>query len=166
MEFSVVENGYDQTEVDRCLEELGERLGRLAARTDAVAKNNPELVQLRAEIDRLSGLLVVPPPPGDASDRARRLLLTAEREAAEILARARADLAAAREEARQVRDQVYAEAVQARREFEAVLQARRIRAERVDEILRDAVISRVPRPDTHRQDQADPVDEVVPAAAS
>jgi cell division septum initiation protein DivIVA len=166
MEFSVVEIGYDQHEVDRCLEELGQRLSRLAVRTDAVAKNNPELVQLRVEIDRLSGLLVVPPPPGDASGRARQLLLTAEREAAEILARARADLAAAREEARQVRDQVYAEAVQARRDFEAALQARRIRAERVDEILRDAVISRMPRPDTHRQDHADPVDEVVAAPAS
>lgn len=165
MEFSVVEIGYDQNEVDRCLEQLGERLGRLAVRTDAVAKNNPELAQLRAEIDRLSGLLVVPPPPADASDRARQLLLTAEREAAEILARARADLAAAREEARQVRDQVYAEAVQARRDFEAALQARRIRADRVDEIVREAVLSRMPRPDTTRQDHADPVDEAVAAAA-
>ncbi|MBE1490196.1 ATPase [Plantactinospora soyae] len=166
MEFSVVEIGYDQKQVDRCLEHLGERLGRLAVRTDAVAKNDPELAQIRAEIDRMSGLLAAPPPSHDTSDRVRQLLLTAEREAAEILARARADLAAAREEARQVRDQVYAEAVQARREFEAALQARRIRAEQVDEILRDVVISRMPRPDADRQDHADPVDEVVPASAS
>ncbi|GIG87341.1 ATPase [Plantactinospora endophytica] len=136
MEFSVVEIGYDQYQVDRCLDDLGERLARLAVRTDAAARTNPELARLRAEIARLGELLTARPVPDGPSGQARQVLLTAEREAAEILARARADLAAAREEARRVRDQVYAEAVQARRDLEAALRARQVRAERADEILR------------------------------
>nr|WP_239311891.1 ATPase [Plantactinospora mayteni] len=136
-----MQTGYDQQQVDRCLEDLGERLARLAVRTDAAARTNPELARLQAEITRLGELLTVRPVSADRSgSAARQVLLTAEREAAEILAQARADLAAAREEARQVRDQVYAEAVQARRDFEAALHVRRIRAERADEILRDVAV--------------------------
>ncbi|MEO3747720.1 ATPase [Plantactinospora sp. B5E13] len=151
MESSVVEVGYDQErnqdQIDRCLQELGERLARLAAPTDAAANVGPELAQARAELVRLGDLL--------AAHRAtaqEAVLRGAEREAAEIRARAQADLAAARAEARQVRDRVYAEAVQARRDFEAALQARRLRAERADEILRavpDALTAR-PGTDTER----------------
>ena len=68
------------------------------------------------------------------------LLRAAALLAAEIRARARADLAAAREHARRVRDQAYLDAVQARRDFEAALQARRMRAERAEEILRGVTI--------------------------
>ncbi|MEE6259802.1 hypothetical protein [Plantactinospora sonchi] len=192
MEFSVVEADYDQIRdqdrIDHCLQELGERLARLAAPTDA-ADVEQELARARAELVRLGGLLAAAPGPAgrtgttheataheaamdgvpqeaavheataglgpgspgtagaaDPSVRADQVLLTAEREAAEIRARARADLAAAREEARQVRDRVYAEAVEARREFEAALHARRLRAERADEILRTIPCASMSRP--------------------
>ena len=144
MEFSVVEIGYDQNQVDCCLEDLGEQLARLAARADAAAEANAELAQVRAEAARLRSLLTGPSAAYGTSPDARRMLALAEREAAEIVARARADLAAAREEARQVRDRVYAEAVQARRDFEAALHARRVRAEQVDEILSGVTVVRVP----------------------
>jgi len=58
-----------------------------------------------------------------------------EREASDLLARARGELEAAREEARQVREQAYAEALRARRDVEAALLARRRREARVEEIL-------------------------------
>ncbi|MDG4787360.1 ATPase [Micromonospora sp. WMMD1102] len=153
MEFSVVEIGYDQDQVDRCLEDLGTRLARLAARTDAAARTDPELARLRAELSQLGESLSARPVPdaGPPSEPvARQLVLTAEREAAQILARARADLEAARAEARLVRDQVYAEAVQARRDFETALHARRIRAERADEILRGTARPGDQRPAAHR----------------
>lgn len=53
----------------------------------------------------------------------------------DLLLRARLEFDSAREEARRVREQAYTEAVQARRELEAALHARRCRAVRVDEIL-------------------------------
>ncbi|MFY1692510.1 ATPase [Plantactinospora sp. WMMB782] len=166
MEFSVVEIGYDQGQVDRCLENLGARLARLAARTDAAARTDPELARLRAELTRLGASLGARPVPDDGPPSepvARQVVLTAEREAAQILARARADLEAARAEARQVRDQVYAEAVQARRDFERALHARRIRAERADEIMRGVTGPGDQRPGAHRS--ATP-DEALPAPAS
>lgn len=66
------------------------------------------------------------------------------REAAEILAQARAELDEAREEARRVRERAYAEAVQARRDVEAALDARRRREVRVDEILSQVTADQVP----------------------
>lgn len=162
MEFSVVEIGYDQHQVDCCLGDLGDWLARLAVQTDIAARTNPELAQLRAEIARLGDLLTARPIIDGTSGGARQVLLTAEQEAAEILARARADLAAAREEARRVRDQVYAEAVQARRDFEAALHARRIRAERADEILRTVGAAGVPRLGTGR---VEPAPDTVSASA-
>lgn len=147
MESSVVEVDYDQErnqdQIDRCLQELGERLARLAAPTDAATDVEPELARARAELVRLGDLL--------AAHRAtaqEAVLRGAEREAAEIRARAQADLAAAREEARQVRDRVYAEAVQARRDFEAALQARRLRAEQADQILAGVPGASMSRPGT------------------
>lgn len=130
MRFSIVNIGYDQQQVDSCLNELGIRLSRLAARAEGVAAAGREWDEIREEAAGLCGVL-------------QRLDLgestrpdgAAEREAAELLVRARLELDSAREEARQVREQVYAEAVQARRDFEAALYARQCRAARADEIL-------------------------------
>ncbi|MEV4759734.1 ATPase [Micromonospora sp. NPDC049559] len=147
MEFSVVHIGYDQDQVDCCLDELDERLTRMAARAESAAGLDPEIDAVRAGVDRLRGLLGgsrPEPGPGPVPAPAGLTVARAETEAAEILARAREELTAAREEARLVRDRVYAEAVQARRDFEAALYARRQREQRVDEILREVTI--VPEP--------------------
>ncbi|MET8232137.1 ATPase [Micromonospora sp. NPDC005298] len=133
MRFSVVENGYDKRQVDACLDELGVRLARLAARARSAAGATGEWDEIREEAAFLSGLL----QRLDLGDTAvpRHAQDAAGREAADILARARVELDEAHAEARQVRERAYADAVRARREFEAALHARRRRVERADEIL-------------------------------
>ncbi|MCG5460463.1 ATPase [Micromonospora sp. MED01] len=142
MRFSVVENGYDQRQVDYCLDELGIRLSRLAARAEGAAGAAREWDEIRQEAAWLSGLL----QRLDLGDTAatRHVGDASPREATEILAQARAELDEAREEARQVRERAYAEAVQARRDFEAALDARRRREVRVDEILSQVTVDQVP----------------------
>ncbi|MFY1683085.1 ATPase [Micromonospora sp. WMMD730] len=134
MRFSVVESGYDRRQVDSCLDELGVRLTRLAARAEVIAGAGRDWDQIRQETTLL--LAVV--------DRRRADAPAALRTAGELLARARAELDAAREEARQLRERVYAEAVQARREFEASLHERRHRAARVDQLLTGLTVETVP----------------------
>lgn len=140
MRFSVVEIGYDQRQVDSCLDDLGARLTELAARTAGATvvggrweQIRDELIRLRALVDERRAGPGRVPRPGEGDP-----------EAAAVLARARAELDAAREEARQLREQVYAEAVQARRNFEAALYARRRREERADEILSGVLVTPVP----------------------
>ncbi|MGC4896824.1 ATPase [Micromonospora sp. DT31] len=140
MRFSVVEAGYDRRQVDACLDELGLRLGRLAARAEGIAGVGREWDQIRSEALQLCDFLqrrTAPEP-----DPVRRP--DADREAAELLTRARAELEAARAEARRLREEAYAEAVRARREFEAGLVARRRREAWVDELLTGVRAGRVP----------------------
>ncbi|MFI6131297.1 ATPase [Micromonospora sp. NPDC051141] len=144
MRFSVVEAGYDRRQVDACLDELDLRLRRLAARAEGVAGTGREWDRIRLDAGHLCDYLRRRAAPADPSDAdvpagpstAERE--AAEREAADLVARARAELDAAREEARLVREEAYAEALRARREFEAALLARRRREARVDEILSGA----------------------------
>ncbi|MEU1587802.1 ATPase [Micromonospora sp. NPDC005710] len=139
MRFSVVETGYDKRQVDHCLDELGIRLSRLAARAEGAAG---EWDEIRQEAASLSGLLrrldlgdaTTTRPTGDPE----------RHEAAEILAQARLELDEAREEARRVRERAYAEAVQARRDVEAALDARRRRETRLDDILGQVTVDQVP----------------------
>ncbi|MER7591242.1 ATPase [Micromonospora sp. NPDC127501] len=142
MRFSVVDTGYDQRQVDYCLDELGIRLSRLAARAEGAAGEAREWDEIRQEAAWLSGLL----QRLDLADVAARRYAgdAVRREAADLLAQARAELDEAREEARRVRERVYAEAVQARRDFEAALDARRRREVRVDEILSQVTVEQVP----------------------
>ncbi|MGA4728637.1 ATPase [Micromonospora taraxaci] len=142
MRFSVVETGYDQRQVDSCLDELGIRLARLAARAQGAAGAGREWDEIREEAAWLSGLLRRL-DLGDTAGR-RHAGDATRREAADLLARARVELDEAREEARQVREQAYAEAVQARRDFEAALYLRRRREARVDEILGQLAVDQVP----------------------
>ncbi|MEU1397113.1 ATPase [Micromonospora zamorensis] len=142
MRFSVVEIGYDQRQVDSCLDELGIRLSRLAARAQGAAGATREWDEIREEAAWLSGLLQRL-DLGDTSG-GRHGGDGARREAADLRAQARAELAEAREEARQVRERAYADAVQARRDFEAALYARRRREARVDEILSQVTEDQVP----------------------
>ncbi|WP_433342518.1 ATPase [Micromonospora sp. CA-111912] len=135
MRFSVVEFGYDRRQVDACLDELAVRLSRLAARAEGVAVTGREWDRLRREAARLCDLVERRRADAAGADPGRSSPPEAEREAAEVLARARFELDAAREEARQLREQAYAEAVRARRDVEAALAARRLRATRLDEIL-------------------------------
>ncbi|MFY1702574.1 ATPase [Micromonospora sp. WMMA1923] len=140
MRFSVVANGYDQGQVDSCLTELSVGLTRLAARAEGVVPGRDadqirqEAVRLRTLVDRRVA----------AAGRPGREPADLERRAAEVFAQARIELDAAREEARQLRERAYAEAVRARREFEAALQARRRRADQVDELLSDVTVEAVP----------------------
>lgn len=131
MRFSIVNVGYDQQQVDSCLNELGIRLSRLAARAEGAAAAGRKWDEIREEAAGLCGVL----QRLDLGDAIRQPDGAAEQEAAALLVRARRELDSAREEARQVREQVYAEAVQARRDFEAALYARQCRAARADEIL-------------------------------
>ncbi|MET8308776.1 MULTISPECIES: ATPase [unclassified Micromonospora] len=142
MRFSVVEIGYDQRQVDSCLDELGIRLSRLAARAEGAAGEAREWDEIREEATWLSGLLQRL-DLGDAAV-ARHAGDAVQREAAEILAQARFELDEARDEARQVRERAYAEAMQARRDFEAALYARRRREAQVDEILSGLTVEPVP----------------------
>ncbi|MGI5521157.1 ATPase [Micromonospora sp. CA-259024] len=142
MRFSVVEIGYDQRQVDSCLDELAIRLSRLAVRAEGAAGVASEWDEIRQEAAWLSGLLQRL-DLGDAATT-RRTGDAVRREAADILAQARFELDEAREEARQVRERAYAEAVQARRDVEAALHARRRREARVDEILREVTADQVP----------------------
>ncbi|MFF5173446.1 ATPase [Micromonospora sp. NPDC000089] len=145
MRFSVVATGYDQRQVDSCLDELGVRLTRLAVRAQVAAGAGREWDQIRQEATLLCGLV---DRRGAATDAdvvaARRQASAIEHEAADLLARARGELEAAREEARQVRERVYAEAVRARRDFEAALHERRRRQARADEILTGVPVEAVP----------------------
>ncbi|MDG4809811.1 ATPase [Micromonospora sp. WMMD1120] len=142
MRFSVVEVGYDQRQVDHCLDELGIRLARLAARAESAAGADREWEEIRQESAALSGLLRRL-DLGDAAV-ARYADDAVRREAAQILAQARVALDEAREEARRVREQAYADAVQTRRDVEAALDARRRREVRVDEILGQVTADQVP----------------------
>ncbi|MEU1687546.1 ATPase [Micromonospora sp. NPDC005707] len=144
MRFSVVDIGYDQRQVDSCLDELGIRLVRLAARAESAAGAGREWDQVREDATHLCDFLR---RRTAAVDGDGAVGTAAEREAARLLTEARSELEAAREEARQVREQAYAEAVRARRDFEAALLARRRREARVDEILAGARGDTVP-PDT------------------
>ncbi|MDG4831292.1 ATPase [Solwaraspora sp. WMMD1047] len=145
MEFSVVEMGYDRGQVDSCLADLAERLARMVAQADVAAGTNEELAGVRVAAAQLRDFLADARSDSHLpSHRMQRLIASAEEEAAGILLRARAELTAAREEARQLRDRVYAEAMQARRDFEAALHARRMRAHQVDEILRTVQVVTVP----------------------
>ncbi|WP_446220222.1 ATPase [Micromonospora sp. IBHARD004] len=145
MRFSVVETGYDQRQVDSCLDELGIRLTRLAARAESAAGAGREWDQIRHEATHLCGLLDRRGGAGAGDVAAVRAGATAlEREAAALLARARGELDAARAEARLVRERAYAEAVQARRDFEAALLARRRREARVDDLLAGLTVDPVP----------------------
>ncbi|MFI7207807.1 ATPase [Micromonospora aurantiaca (nom. illeg.)] len=140
MRFSVVETGYDRRQVDACLDELSLRLGRLAARAEGAAGAGREWDQIRSDAVHLCDFLHRRTTPVETAAPHPSV---AEREAAELLAQARAELEAAREEARRLREEAYAEAVRARREFEAALLARRRRESRVDEILAGARGERV-----------------------
>ncbi|MBQ1069569.1 MULTISPECIES: ATPase [Micromonospora] len=142
MRFSVVETGYDRRQVDSCLDELSLRLGRLAARAEGAAGAGREWDQIRSDALHLCDFLHRRTAPVEGPEAARPS--PAEREAAELLATARAELEAAREEARRLREEAYADALRARREFEAALLARRRRESRVDEILAGARGERVP----------------------
>lgn len=144
MRFSVVETGYDQRQVDSCLDELGIRLVRLAARAESAAGAGREWDQVREDATHLCDFLRRRTAVVDGEEAAGT---AAEQEAATLLTEARNELEAAREEARQVREQAYAEALRARRDFEAALLARRRREARVDEILAGARGDTVP-PDT------------------
>nr|MDT0657432.1 ATPase [Micromonospora sp. DSM 115978] len=164
MKFSVVEIGYDRGQVDAYLADLAERLARVVAGVDAAGGVDEDLAAARLAARHLRDALVEDQPEGHLpSYRMERLIAGAHEEAAGILSRARAELTAAREEARLVRDRVYAEAMQARRDFEAALHARRMRAQQVDEILRDVRVVLVPagpdQPDlalTTASEQAEP----------
>lgn len=132
MRFSVVGIGYDQRQVDSCLDDLAARLTELAARAETAARVDGDWERIRDEAIRLRALLDERRPPATPRPARRE---DVDGEAAAILARARSELELAREEARELRDQAYAEAVQARRDFEAALLARRRREEQADEIL-------------------------------
>ncbi|WP_320066225.1 ATPase [Micromonospora sp. RTGN7] len=134
MKFSVVEFGYDRRQVDSCLDELAVRLSRLAARAEGTGAGR-EWDRVRQEAAGVCALIEHRRATRGAAEPGRSPLGDTEREAAEILAQARFELDAAREEARHLREQTYAEAVWARRDFEAALAARRHREERADEIL-------------------------------
>ena len=145
MRFSVVETGYDQRQVDSCLDELGIRLTRLAARAESAAGAGREWDQIRQEAIHLLDLVERRVAATEVDAAAVRAGATAvEREASDLLARARGELDAAREEARVVRERAYAEAVRARREFEAALLARRRREARAEEILAGVTVDAVP----------------------
>lgn len=136
MRFSVVESGYDRRQVDSCLDELDLQLGRLAARVEGAAGTGRDWDQIRLDAGHLVDFLRRRAAPAEDTDAVGPG--SAEREAAALLARARAELESARDEARRVREEAYAEAVRARREFEAALLARRRREARVDDILSGA----------------------------
>ncbi|MCI4061076.1 ATPase [Micromonospora sp. R77] len=142
MRFSVVGTGYDQRQVDSCLDELAVRLSRLAARAESAAGVGREWDGIRQEATVLRDLLAGPVDGDVVAVRAGAA--TVEREAADLLARARGELDAAREEARQVRERAYAEAVRARRDLEAALLARHRRAARVDDLLAGVAVDPVP----------------------
>ncbi|MEU5567227.1 ATPase [Micromonospora musae] len=142
MRFPVVEIGYDQRQVDSCLDELAVRLTRLAAWAESAAGADREWDRIRQEATGLCALLRRLDP--DDAAVVGLAVGQVQREAAEILALARTELDAAREEARQVRERAYADAVRARREFEAALHARRRRVARVDELLDGAGVEPVP----------------------
>jgi hypothetical protein len=145
MRFSVVETGYDQRQVDSCLDELGMRLVRLAARAESAAGAGREWDEIREEAVHLCDFLRRRTAPAETDLAAAHARVSAvEREAAELLARARGELEAARQEAREVREHAYAEAVRARRDFEEALLARRRREARVEEILTGARGETVP----------------------
>lgn len=137
MRFSVVGSGYDRQQVDSYLDELGVRLARLAARAEVIVGAGPDSDLIRQETTLLLALVDRRQADGDRAVRPAG-------PAAEILARARGEWDAAREEVRHLRERVYAEAVQARREFEASLRERRHRAARVDQLLTGLTVGTVP----------------------
>ncbi|MGW5671301.1 ATPase, partial [Micromonospora sp. NPDC003776] len=86
MRFSVVETGYDQRQVDSCLDELGIRLVRLAARAESAAGAGREFDHIRQEATHLCDFLRRRTAPAEGDVAAVRAGASAvEREAAELL---------------------------------------------------------------------------------
>ncbi|BCJ69928.1 ATPase [Polymorphospora rubra] len=136
MEFAVVDGGYDPEQVNCCLADLGRQLARLSAQTEQVEAAYGELGDARAEIRRLRAMLHGRPAVYQGSQRIQQMLTMAEEEAAEIVSQAYDELAEAQRAAIELRERVYEEAVQARRDFESALHARRCRERETDRILR------------------------------
>jgi hypothetical protein len=137
MDFSVVESGYDRDEVDRCLADLGEQLARVTAQAEAAAAARAELALVRRDADRLHELLKTRPAVYRNTFRIQHMVALAEEEAEEILTEARTELDNAHRDADRIRSEAYADAVNARRDFELALSARRRRATDVEEVLKD-----------------------------
>jgi len=135
MDFSVVESGYDRDEVDRCLADLGEQLARVTAQAESAAQARAELELVRRDADRLHELLKTRPAVYRNTFRVQHMVALAEEEAEEILTEARAELDTARRDAERIRSEAYADAVDARRDFELALSARRRQACDVDKVL-------------------------------
>lgn len=144
-EFSVVETGYDRDQVNCCLADLGRQVARLSAQTEQVAAASAELGDARAEISRLRGMLHGRPAVHQESQRMQQILTMAGEEAAEIVSQAYDELAAAQRAAVDLREQAYEEALQARRDYEAALYARRCRERDVDQVLR--MVDGIPEPE-------------------
>jgi dsDNA-specific endonuclease/ATPase MutS2 len=135
MDFSVVESGYDRDEVDRCLADLGEQLARVTAQAESAAEARAELELVRRDAERLHELLKARPAVYRNTFRIQHMVALAEEEAEEILTEARSELDNARRDAERIRSEAYADALNARRDFELALSARRRRASDVEEVL-------------------------------
>lgn len=109
--------GYDQTEVDRFLDEVADRIGSLLRERDELAERVRELADRSQQAGEAEGML-------------RRTLVAAQRTAEETVEEARRQaeeiLAEARRRAVRERDQVHAEAELLQR---AVEELRRFRAD-------------------------------------
>jgi cell division septum initiation protein DivIVA len=130
-DFELVWRGYDQRQVQKYIDDLNLRLTAALSGLDAANSLETELYQAQAEIERLRGIIRRISASTRMEDRLTKILGLAEDHASNMRNEAERD-------AREIRDRALAEAIRARRDFEASLRARRDEQWRLDERMRAA----------------------------
>ncbi|MBA3488363.1 MAG: hypothetical protein H0T78_02275 [Longispora sp.] len=143
-EFDLVVRGYNRDQVDQAFEQLESRLVEALAESELLAELPVQLATAKLEIESANQEIERLRRAG--ADSATRVLNAqlyevlgiAEAEAGRIRREAAEDRVAAQREAELMREQVYEETLQARRDFEIALRARREKERHADEVLRRA----------------------------
>ncbi|MGY0231088.1 hypothetical protein PT931_04890 [Longispora urticae] len=141
-EFDLVMRGYNRQQVDRCFAQLEGRLIEALAERELMADlparfaaASLELESANRELERIRSL----GSTGDArvlSVRMEAILAMAENEAERLRQAAAAELADARHQAAEILAEADERALQARRDFELALRARRDKERHADEVLK------------------------------
>lgn len=126
--FEVALLGYDRQQVEQYLEDVTARLREALYGLDAKALLHQQLYEACCEVDRLQGRGRTPTEDLPWPDRISQILEIAEEHAAALRSEAK-------REAEQIRARAMAESLQARRDLEAALRARRKREQRLEKLL-------------------------------
>ncbi|WP_412542483.1 hypothetical protein R8Z50_08305 [Longispora sp. K20-0274] len=134
--------GYDRQQVDRCFAQLEGRLVEALAERELMADLPARFATAKLELDSANRELERIRSLGSTGDarvlsvRMEAILAMAESEAERIRQLAAAELADARHQASEILAEADERALQARRDFELALRARRDKERHADQVLR------------------------------